>query len=250
MPPSSVDRRFSVGEDHQGLILNDLLYFFPGPYIMLSAYLDESGTHGDSRVMCVAGLLYKREQMEPLDSEWKEALSSAGVRYFHAVESSQLRGEFKGWERRKEDQLYRKLVGIVKGRACGGAVAYMTSEEQFDEYRKSWSWEYGQYTTCVYACVRLLLDTAEKLDDGRVDLTIESGHKDMGEMDAFLRRLSDKGLLLTHGFRDKKDIRPLQTADLWAYEARKRVNDQLARQIPLNPETLPVLFEQVRNLLN
>src|SRR5262245_48212460 len=54
--------------------LDDLLYFFPGPYAMLSAYLDESGTHGEAPIMCVAGLLYTADAVKRLDQEWKEEL--------------------------------------------------------------------------------------------------------------------------------------------------------------------------------
>ena len=42
MTTSLLDARHPPEEDYQRLILEDLLYFFPGPYAMLSAYLDES----------------------------------------------------------------------------------------------------------------------------------------------------------------------------------------------------------------
>jgi hypothetical protein len=259
-----------VEEDYQRCILDDLLYIFPGPYVMLSAYLDESGTHDGSPVMCVAGLLYDREGAVGLDSAWKEALEQAKVCYFHAKEFAHFQGEFRGWEKEPRDQLHRKLVGIVREFARGGAAAFITSEKEFNEHRKAQSWQYGQYTTCAYSCVRMLLNTAGQLDDGLVDFTIESGHKDMRKLDAFLGKLKEAGLSLTHDFRHKKDIRPLQTADLWAYEARKRVHDQLApagrklrgslkalvedaphmRALPLNEKFLQELFEDVRKLFN
>ena len=85
---SAIDRPTGSGEDYQRLLLEDLLYFFPGPYAMLHAYMDESGTHGDSPVVCVAALLYSREQLQTIDLEWKDALEAVGIRYFHAVDSS------------------------------------------------------------------------------------------------------------------------------------------------------------------
>jgi hypothetical protein len=116
----------------------------------------------------------------------------------------------------------------------------------------------------------VLLDAAARSDDGRVDLTIESGHQHMRELDTFLRKLKGAGLPLTHGFRDKKDLRPLQTADLWAYEAWQRVREQFASKprgaressgvlvdeipkmvvLPLTKASLPVLFERAKRLLN
>jgi hypothetical protein len=115
----------------------------------------------------------------------------------------------------------------------------------------------------------VLLDAAARSDDGRVDLTIESGHQHMRELDTFLRKLKGAGLPLTHGFRDKKDLRPLQTADLWAYEAWQRVRGQFAAKprgareslevlvdeipkmvvLPLTKASLPVLFERAKRLL-
>jgi hypothetical protein len=264
-----VDFQVAAKEDYRRSILNDLLYYFKGPYAMLSAFIDESGTHKGAIRTCVAGLLYDEKNLKGLDSAWKEALEQVGIEYFHAKDSSALRGQFKGWERKKEGEFWTRLIGLIKNHAPGGAIAYITEEDQFDAYRKSHSWEYSQYTTCAFACIELLFEVARKLGDDHVDFTIESGHKKMGELNTLLMKLRESGMAGSYGFRDKKDSRPLQSADLWAYEARKRLTDQLQEnprtlrksfrvliednpnmmQIPLNSETLPNLFSEVGKLL-
>ena len=174
---SRVDGCLREEEDIQRLILDDLLYFFPGPYVMLTAFLDESGTHEGSPVMCVGGFLFNKEQILLLDQEWLETLKWAGINCFHAREYHQ-RITLIGDE--KEDQLYRKLIALVRKYARGGAIAFGGDERQFDQCRTALSWGYSQYVTCAYACIQVLLETARKVDDGKVDFMIESGHKNMG----------------------------------------------------------------------
>ena len=53
---------------------------------MMEAYFDESGTHGESLVMCIAGYLLTSEQATHLDREWADVLRKFGVKIFHAVD--------------------------------------------------------------------------------------------------------------------------------------------------------------------
>lgn len=66
-----VDARPRLEEDPRRFVLDHLLYFFRVPYVMLSAYLDESGTHDASLPMCVAGILYDRAAVRRLDRAGK-----------------------------------------------------------------------------------------------------------------------------------------------------------------------------------
>src|SRR5262249_41365637 len=91
---------------------------------------------------------------------------------------------------------------------------------------------------------------------------------------SFLGRLTNGEFSgTTFGFGDKKVLRPLQTADLWSYESRKRIqdghdvatgpspegsvrlraslqaligNDPNMMEMSLNEKSLPVLVAQAR----
>jgi hypothetical protein len=102
---------------------------------------------------------------------------------------------------------------------------------------------------------------ANALRSGRLTDTVK--------LEELLRNLRQAGLPFTFGTRDKQDLRPLQTADLWAYEAWRRAeelykdNPRPIRQslvalvedqpnilsLPLGQESLLVLFQTVTDLL-
>jgi hypothetical protein len=53
----AVDKQYPGSEDYQTLLLDDLVYFFPGPCAMLSAYLDESGLKTKTMTLCRSRLV-------------------------------------------------------------------------------------------------------------------------------------------------------------------------------------------------
>jgi hypothetical protein len=242
--PFPLDARPSAREDAQRFVLDHLLHFLPGHYVMLSAYLDESGTHGNSPAMCVAGLLYTEEAVRQLDQEWKSELEQAGIRYFHAVEEAHLTGAFKGRQRSSIGQLYQRLVGIIKKHALGGMGVYTIPEKQFDKFRQG-RWEYSQYTTCAYICMWMLMEIAKRHGHERVSFIVESGHKNMGELNTLVKELRGAGWVMEAcQFNDKRDLRPLQTADVWAYELAKHASDRLASSTRRVRKSLEALISE------
>jgi len=232
-----VDGSNGKQEDVQRFILDHLLYFFPGPYAMLMAYLDESGSHTGSPVMCVAGLLYERGKMRRLDREWKRALQEAGVEEWHTVDQATS----------NKDQLYRQLIGIINRNACGGAVVFIPSKDQFDEFRRG-KWDYGQYATCAHFCMLKLSEIAAKLHHKKVAFVIESGHEDLADLIKLDKELATLGYKRDCQYNGTKSIRPLQTADIWAYEVGKRFRDQFGDSPTRVRKSLKAIVEGIENL--
>jgi hypothetical protein len=52
-------------------------------FLMYTAYFDESGTHGSSEALVIAGYVASNPQWQEFDYEWKKALEDAGVTHFH-----------------------------------------------------------------------------------------------------------------------------------------------------------------------
>jgi hypothetical protein len=230
MPPpkgaGTVDANRAGEEDCQGVILDHLLYFSPEPYAMLMAYLDESGTHQGSPVMCVAGVLYTRKGVKQVDRAWKKELKLAGLSHFHTVDCAHLRGEFQGKRREWADGLYRKFIEIIKKNACGSMAVYMVPKSEFVYRREEWGC--SSYTACSLICMELLLNVAQgRLGHKQVSFYIESGHENMGELNVFIKKRRKVGMagMGFCQFTDKAALRPLQTADVWAYEYAKRGRD-------------------------
>jgi hypothetical protein len=225
---SIIDAMLAQEEDIQSGLLWHLLYFYPGPYAMLYAYLDESDPNFES-VFCVAGVLYTREGLERLDAAWGEELRAAGITRFHTVEYAHLRGEFRDRDRASANALYIRLLGIIKENASGSVVVYSIPRNEFDVFRDEKWRRYSVYTTCSYICIGLLSSFAALIGDRQIDCTIEAGYQKMGELCTLIQQQRERGGLpsiASHNFASK-EIRGLQSADVFAYEYGKRVRDRL-----------------------
>jgi hypothetical protein len=214
-------------EDGQQFALEHLLHFFPGPYVMLAAYIDEAGTDDSAPEMCVAGMLYERSEVGKLSRRWKSELTQFGIDYFHAVELAHLRRQFEGRSRTEADKLHHRLIDLVVKHSCGGMGVCTIPEKEFNAYRPAW-WEFSQYTTCAFICMGTLATIAKEQGHRQVSFAIESGHKHMGELSALIKILREHGWpgIGPCQFNDKYDLNPLQTADIWAYELAKHARDK------------------------
>jgi hypothetical protein len=65
--------------------------------VILTAYLDESGTHSDSPVTIMAGVLANAEQWTLYEAEFSELKLKHGFRIFHTKKFKRRTGDFKGW---------------------------------------------------------------------------------------------------------------------------------------------------------
>lgn len=61
----------------------------------LTAYIDESGTHGPSPLTVMAGFVGYADQWDKFDSEWKNLLASNRLDYIHGKELLHGSGQFK-----------------------------------------------------------------------------------------------------------------------------------------------------------
>jgi hypothetical protein len=192
-----VVNKLSATEERE---LENFLYQFPGPYAMFCAYLDESGTHDRYGLMSVAGVFYDTKSRNHLNRRWKKELERAGIRYFHTVEQAHLRGEFANKTRQEADQLYQKVLAILKQHARGSVAICSIPWGDFDIFR-SRSLPYSQYTICTYICMSMLLLTAKHLGHSEVAFSIEIG-PNMGELSNLIERQREEeriwGMVRSH----------------------------------------------------
>ncbi len=188
--------------------------------IMLSAYFDESGTAADSLVTCVAGYVFEPEQCVRFDAEWNDVLNAAGIKRFHMVECAQRTGEFRGRSNDECDAVARQLIGIIKRRARIGIVASI-SEADFEQGDPGWG-----YVFCLNWClsgVAAWINSQQNFPS-KISYFFEAGHNRQGlankTMEDFQKRplLMDGARYHSHSFISKSDARPIQAADLLAWQ--------------------------------
>jgi len=222
----------------------------PDFIVMMEAYFDESGTHEGSPVMCVVGYLFTAEQALHLDREWAATLDQFGLDHFHAADCAHGVGPFSALNREQRRDLIIKLVGIIKRRMEIG-IAVSVSETDFGKTAPP-KWEKaGPYSLAALHVLAGVVSWAHKRDyTGKISYFFEAGHKHQRVTNTAIEWLTQKGSdylrYHSHTFAGKKELRPLQAADLLAYEWQKelrRINVVEAKRRPMR-RSLESLLEQ------
>lgn len=197
---------------------------------MMQAYFDESGTHHGSPVVCVAGYLFSEQQALHIDREWAEALRDFGISHFHAVDCAHGKKEFSLLTKQRSTDLLVRLIGIIKRRAEFG-VAVTVSETDFGQLDAPGVWGAGgPYVICAAQVLSAVVAWADKFQyRGKISYFFERGHRHQEITNRVIRQFSASPNLesalryWSHTFEQKKTIRPLQAADLLAYEWTKEL---------------------------
>ena len=89
---------------------------------LLTAYIDDSGTDGNSKTAVAAGFLSDVGKWEKFEAEWKSALQLHGIEEqgFHMADfkANPKRGVFSGWKDEKANDLLERLHGVMGRNLC------------------------------------------------------------------------------------------------------------------------------------
>jgi hypothetical protein len=211
---------------------------------MLVGYFDESYTHAPApRVYTLGGYISTDSQWKKFQREWGEALKDAGVPFFHMAKFEARKKEYEGWSNEKRIQVLRRLHSIIKKRVLAGfAVTLVLSdyEEILTDEVRAYFGNPHQFVTI--ACMRHIARWHyEQKYQENIAYVFESG----SGYDADVARLlagviSDEKqaeIYRVRSFRiqNKRDLFPLQAADILAYEVTKvharEVGDDKTRPI-------------------
>ena len=80
---------------------------------MLTAFLDDTGTHAGSPVIGVLGMVSNSMHWARIEFSWKSKLKAKGLSCFHAVDCEHGNGEFEHMQSPDRLALWRELLGTV-----------------------------------------------------------------------------------------------------------------------------------------
>lgn len=203
---------------------------------MFTVYLDESGTHGKSPVVVVAGYLSTDDQWAKFSEEWQSVLQDYKLDCFHMTDFENRKGPFKTLTNAERFRLLEKLIAFIKIRQrIGLAVAFHASDykeivEEFqDEPIKK------PYSFCALLIMVVLKNwLITRRHNEVIAYVYESGALHAGEI------MSGYQYWTTHEpyatelragsltFGSKSDLVPLQAADILAYETWKDITNTIA----------------------
>jgi hypothetical protein len=202
--------------------------------VMLACYFDASTGPG-SDALSVAGYVAPVDQWGRFQREWKEWLDEFGVIHFHMTDWESKWGEFRGWTDDKKHRLFQKLVGTLRLRFhLGVSAAVIVSDYHAVRplITSPEDREMSAYTFCAIQCFHRIEVWADKHRyHDPIAYILEGGDNHDGEiyaLESLIRKSEARKRRFRYGsltFADKRQLNPLQAADILAYETWKEMEN-------------------------
>ena len=211
-----------------------------GLTVMLEAYLDESGTHKNSPIMCIAGYVLEPAQCLKLDEAFAEVLREHNLEFFHMGDCAHGAKAFKKVPKPTRIAIARRMIETIKLRVRVG-VAFSIAEADYDFVVPERHRDFlgSAYTFCAQALFQTIAfwADAQKIVEP-IAYFFESGHANQPEANRFLNYIMNNPAwddlrklyrYRSHTFANKRDLRPLQAADILAWQWLQNYNRKPAQ---------------------
>ena len=226
VPESSFIRGRSLALAHR--------YVPDAKYMVMTAYYDESGTHGaESPVTIVAGFGGTVAQWVGMEKRLGKLFGDFGVKTFHAKDFRQRKGDFKDWDAPTKARFNSRFIQIMDNQLGFGIAGIAASADYRAFYRdKPFPRKVRpdtEYGICFRAALlRSVKFIKEQSPDWPLNVVLELGHKNQADAVRIFgdvkTRLNPKlrGALGTISFASKTDCQFLAVADSLAYNLFRR----------------------------
>jgi hypothetical protein len=197
-------------------------------FVIFTAYIDESGTHGRDPALIMGAFLGHAYQWRVFNRDLDRIRARYGFDIFHAKDFKALKGEFEGWEDEKCLGLIDDLTALVRDRLTQGATIHLERSRYLHEYRQRpfppKMQPDSQFGVCFRALLAHLINTTAAIGKSPIlHVVVEAGHPNVGCVDVIFRenkqRLQRNGieLLGTITRAEKVETKELMVADFLAH---------------------------------
>jgi hypothetical protein len=198
-----------------------------------SLYFDESYTHPPApRVYTIAGYVSADAQWKKFQKEWRRILEAEGIEYFHMVDFQAVKQPYDAWSKDKRARFLASLHAIIHKRTLMSfsTTADMVEFESLTPEQKKIL--INPHIFAALNCMKAVgFWAAESILNHPMAYTFELGSHYQGQLKTLLANLSDEDRFFFRfgslTFADKKLTRPLQAADMVAYESTKEIARKL-----------------------
>lgn len=201
--------------------------------MILTAYLDESGTHGGSPTTVMSGVMAHAKQWARFQVELDKLKRKFGFTVFHAKEFRNTKGEFHGWPPEQYPALLHDMM-VASSSLMEATTCTLPNADYEEFYRGGENLRKlrldSKYGLCFRYCLTHFimeavrrLRTHKRFGETKLHAVMESGHKNAGDAERIFyevkKELQTLGLniLGTIAFADKDECDPLMIADYLAY---------------------------------
>ena len=212
---------------------------------MLGAFLDDAGTHSNSGLVVVGGLLGTEEQWDLFEPRWTELLNhpvpgKPPLTHFHLSECRARRGQFYEYTEAEANAIthdFRRVIvdiGFVTIASAVNETAW--NELVVGAFREAFGEPLGY---CFSKCIELVISTIRLRKPGeQVSIFIDQATRPkLGSWADLFKHLSESIYpeLKQFGFPPVKDVVALQGADMIATETYQYGHKWLKEQGEAQP---------------
>jgi Protein of unknown function (DUF3800) len=198
-------------------------------FVILTAYYDESGTHGGSPVTVLAGFVGSSDEWVHFEREWSKVLRKHKITHVRAKHLFHRQKQHKGWRDDRVNELWADCLYVLQENKQIFASKTILKEEDYrlfyvsDGPAKRERLD-TQYALCFRSFMHFLPSAHySAYATGAINFVLEAGHRNAGDaVRVFNEIKEDKKFpgrdaigFLTFG--KKQDSCALQAADMLAY---------------------------------
>ncbi|MFZ1920859.1 MAG: DUF3800 domain-containing protein [Xanthobacteraceae bacterium] len=200
-------------------------------FMILTSYLDESGTHGGD-VTVMAGFLADARQWRKFEKRTNKLFARFRVDIFHTIDVKRTDKDFDGWTVDRKIEFLDEFHHIINETTELGYAAILLEKDY--RYYLSLPWpkkarKDSRYTLLFRACMADTIDGILSIDrlkynnEHKLNTVLESGHPNAPDALRLYNFFKDRLGGVTNRsmagltFEKKGDCLPLAAADLFAY---------------------------------
>jgi Protein of unknown function (DUF3800) len=190
----------------------------------LECYFDESGSHHGSPALCVAGYIMEKEHCKALDVGWKRVLDQYRLPYFRMSSCAHRQKPFDHLLPEECIDAEKAMIALINEHALLGLAVAVNEQDYWHLFGPN-SPGGSPYSFCCWQILAGIKSWIQKNNfDGEISYFYEAGHASKSEANRIMNRIFSNSELRasyhysTHTFADKEKLRPLQAADILAWQ--------------------------------
>lgn len=230
-------KTFPMAELARGLHASSSLY---KAIAVLHARLDEGGTHAQSPIVTIGGLVARADLWAALEPEWQEKLDNLHVPYFHASPCDAGEKPYQHLSRPLRESLFAGLATVIaKHKPIVICVAVKRAEWDAAKARGETPFDDPYHQVFEFAMQQLARWSMVEMDREPIALMFAKHpqYQQQGQRIFELYSRSSWGdVFASLSFSNPEKFIPLQAADLVLYEkTRREIAKQTDPEIPMRP---------------